>query len=154
MNHTFRLVKALFWAACLLGTIQLVSAAVAADKGRKLELTLVWGTNLDKSPDDKHTPLEPGLAKKLSLFKWKNYFQVNKMTVTVPAKSSVKQKLSEKCEVQLKDMGDSNFEIDLWGEDKHVIKKSQKIVKGELLTFGGDVKKSDGAWFVLIREIE
>jgi hypothetical protein len=155
MNHTFRLIKVLLWAVCLLGAVTFVNSMGAADKkGTKIEITLVWGTDMAESPNEKHKQLDPDLAKKLHLFKWKNYFQVNQVAITVPAKGSAKQKLSDKCEVQMKDLGNSNFEVDLWGEDKHVIKKSQKITKGELLTIGGDVKKSDGAWFILIRETE
>lgn len=155
MNHAFRLTKLLLWTVCWLGAFTFINHAAAADKkGKKVEIVLVWGTDMAESPDDKHKQLDPELAKKLQLFKWKNYFQVNKVIATVPAKGTIKEKLSDKCQVQLKDLGESNFEVDLWGEDKHVIKKSQKITKGELLTIGGDVKQSDGAWFILIREIE
>lgn len=155
MNHTFRLTRILLWAVCLIATGAFLSSTVAADKeGTKIESILVWGTDMAESPNEKHKQLEPELARKLQLFKWKNYFQVKRATVTVPAKGSIKHKLSEKCEIQLKDIGNSNFEVDLWGEDKHVIKKSQKLTKGELLTIGGDVKKSDGAWFILIREVD
>src|SRR5262249_1020113 len=103
MNSALRSIKLWLWAACLLGVMSAFNPVTAQDKkaddkkGKKIEITLVWGTDLAQSPDSNHKPLPVELAKKLQLFKWKNYFLVNKKTATVASKGSVEEKLSDKC---------------------------------------------------------
>ena len=116
----------------------------------KLEIQLVWGTNGETSPDATHKPLEESLAKKLSMFKWKKFFVVNRQEVPV-SESVQKVRLSDQSEIDIKSLGGSRYEINVFGKGKHVLKKTGRITKGGPFVIAGD-DKNDCAWFILIRE--
>jgi hypothetical protein len=142
------LFAAAFWLLFLLA----VPAAHAGDaKETKLEVLLVWGTNDEKSPDPEHKPLDPKLASKLKMFKWKNYFLVCDKTVAIPFQGNKKVKLSDRAEVEIKDKENSKFEISLYGKGKLVQTTTKAVPKGDVLTIAGD-DKNDCAWFILIRQ--
>lgn len=118
----------------------------------KLEIQLVWGTNAEGSPNANHTPVEPAVAKKLSMFKWKNYFRVSRQEVTVPSRSTKKIALSEKCEIEIKELEGPRIEVNVYGKGKHVKKITESISKQNSLTIAGD-DKNDCAWFIIIKEL-
>ena len=150
MNYLqFSPAKFFGWFGCLL-LLTFTGATKSAAAAPKLEVQLVWGTNDEASPDVKHKPLEESLAKKLGMFKWKKYFVVNRQDV--PATSiAQKIKLSEQCEIEIKNIEDSRYEINVFGKGKHVLKKTGKITRGAPFVIAGD-DKNDCAWFILIRE--
>ncbi|MEO6183204.1 MAG: hypothetical protein ABIP71_08940 [Verrucomicrobiota bacterium] len=127
-------------------------ATIATAAETKLEVQLVWGTNDETSPDAKHKPLEEALAKKLGMFKWKKYFVVNRQLIPVSS-TAKKVQLSEKCEIEIKNIEGSRYEINVFGKGKHVLKKTGKITNGPPFVIAGD-DKNDCAWFILIREIQ
>src|SRR5579872_2116026 len=61
-------------------------AGVAQAQALKVEAKLIWGTNDPQSPDPKHKPVEGHLARQLSKspYRWKYYYEVNKVEVDVP----------------------------------------------------------------------
>ena len=122
------------------------AAAVAADI--KLQAQLVWGTNQDKVQDQ--TAVEPQLRDKLRrVFQWKNYFEIGRQTLTLPAGGVQKAKLSDDCTVEVTHLGASNFQVKLIGKGKPVVTKRQPIIKGESLVMAGD-DKNNTAWFVVL----
>ena len=131
-----------------------VAAAPLAQAAEpKLEVQLVWGTNDPGSPNADHKPLDSVTAKKLRIFKWKNYFTVNREIVSLPHRVPRKLRLSDQCEIELKNLGNQRYEVDIWGEGKHVKKIKEKVTKEDLLTIAGD-DKNDCAWFILVKEVE
>ncbi|MEO6035299.1 MAG: hypothetical protein ABIQ35_08600 [Verrucomicrobiota bacterium] len=139
----------LSWFGCIV-LVASVSALKVSAADPKLEVQLVWGTNDETSPDAKHKPLEEALAKKLGMFKWKKYFVVNRQEIPVSA-TAQKIKLSEKCEIEIKNIEPSRYEINVFGKGKHVLKKTGKITNDPPFVIAGD-DKNDCAWFILIRE--
>ncbi len=135
----------IFLSVLLSGTAQLAAAE------SKLEVQLVWGTNGEASADAKHQPLDPSLSKKLKMFKWKKYFRVNEKEIQTSA-APQKIRLSPQCEIEVKRMPDSRYQIDVFGEGKHIRKITEKITRQDSLVIAGD-DKNDCAWFILIREI-
>lgn len=135
---------------CLLFLLMSSGAARAVAAETKLEVQLIWGTNGDDS-SKKHAPLEAPLAKKLGMFKWKNYFLVNRQEISV-SPTPQKVRLSEKCEIEVKHLDGSRYEINVFGKGKHVLKKTGKITSKEPFVIAGD-DKNDCAWFILIRGI-
>ena len=85
--------------------------------------------------------------------KWKNYFEVNRQNFTVHAGTPKKVKMSDHCEIEVDNFGNSSIEVKLYGKGKMVVKKTQKIKPGELLIFAGD-DKNDTAWFVVLSQTE
>jgi len=87
------------------------SQARAADM--KLEVQLLWGTNDKQSPDPKHRPVDDDVHKKLKELplKWSNYFLVNNKQFDVSANGTAKVPLSEKCSIEVKNLGHSTVEV-------------------------------------------
>jgi hypothetical protein len=131
----------------LLASVVPTNAAAAKEK---LEAQLIWGTN-DQTPNTKYPQLEAPLAKKLKMFKWKDYYLVNRQEIPVAA-APQKIKLSEKCEIEVKHLDGSRYEVNVFGKGKHVLKKVGKITSKEPLVIAGD-DKNDCAWLILIRGI-
>jgi hypothetical protein len=126
------------------------SEASAADL--KVEAKLVWGTNETNSPN--HKPVDSALAKKLSkVFKWHNYFEVNRQIATVPQNQTTNVNMSSKCVLEVKNLGNSRVEVKLIGKGKLVSKNAQTLTPGEDLIVAGD-DKNDSAWFVVIRSVD
>jgi hypothetical protein len=142
----------LFALSALLALFVSTPALQAADT--KMEVTLVWGTNYEKSPDPKHKELEKDLAERLGkIFQWQHYFLVNKLAADVKKDGSYcKFKLSEDAVVEITEQDDSKFQIKLIGKDKLVTTRTEVIKKGDITALAGDVHNTGCAWFILIRQ--
>jgi hypothetical protein len=121
----------------------------------KLQAQLVWGTNDDHSPDPKHKPVEQDVKSKLNELplKFTNYFEVNRKSVEVSMLGTNKVTLSEKCDVEVRSVGGSNFEVSLIGKGKHVVNRKQTLAKGQMLVVGGNAPNAT-AWLVVLKRIE
>ena len=125
-------------------------SALAAKGDLHVQAQLVWGTDGDKPPDPGVKRLDEATRKKLgSVFKWKNYFEVDRQNFKVTLSAKNRVRLSPKCEVEVENLGDSQVEVKLFGEGKMVVKKRQVLKAGELLILAGD-DKNQNAWFVII----
>jgi hypothetical protein len=131
------------------------SPGVAAEPNLKLEALLIWGTNDGQSPDPKHKPVTPEVREKLQElpFKWTSYFVVNRKVVEAPPKASVKVPMSEKCDIEVKNLGNATVEVSLFGRREHVLKRKQALPKGETLVFGGNAPNAT-SWFLVLRQTE
>ncbi len=134
-------------------TIAATSIGRAADL--KLEAQLIWGTNDANSPNPQHKPVEPEVARKLKglPFKWSHYYVVNRVQFTVSENSERKERMSKECEIQVKNLGNSQVELTLYGKSEPVGKITQALPKGELLVTGGNAANST-AWFVALRQAD
>lgn len=137
--------------ALLLGG--LVAAAPAADL--KLQAQLVWGTNDGKSPDPKHKPVDESVRKKLKELplKWSNYFEVNRVNLSVSPAAAKKVPMSDKCQLEVRSLGGDNVEVCLFGKGEQVVKRKQALPKGEILVLGGNAPNST-AWLVIVKRLE
>src|SRR5882762_6264102 len=98
----------------------------------KLEAKLIWATNDDKSPDPEHKPVDPATAEKLrKVFKWKNYFVVNRIVKVVPSRGVNRFELSKQCAVEIRELEGPRVEVKLIGEGKEVHKTTKSLSKGE-----------------------
>ena len=125
--------------------------AMGAEPGAlSLQAQLVWGTDGAKPNDPKLRDLDPALKKKLAgVFKWKDYYEVDRQMITVPMSSKKRVRMSPKCDVEVDNLGDSMVEVKLFGEGKLVVKKKQALKPEELLVLAGD-DKDNTAWFVVL----
>lgn len=129
-----------------------LGARVHADE-LKLEAQLIWGTNDEKSPDPKHKPVDPKIAKKLKKlpFKWQHFFEVNRKQFTVAQGETTKIVLSKDCEIKVHNAGHNSVELHIFGKGESVGKISQALPKGELLVTGGNAANFT-SWFVVLRQ--
>ena len=138
-------------------TIAFMLAMVPAWTGTTdavLKAQLVWATDQAK-PKPEFKELDKKLGDKLrKMFKWKNYFEISRQEVNLPASGSRKVRMSQKCELELRLSDDGSVEVKLFGEGKLVktIRQPLKpLQKGEYAAIGGDDKDSYGdAWFVVL----
>jgi hypothetical protein len=131
-----------------------VLAVPATSQGADLVLDaqLIWGTDDASSPNPKHKEVEPGLAKKLSNFKWKKYFEEERKTVTIPEKGSQKVRMSPSCQIEIFNLGGDKIDVKLFGHGKPVVhQKGESLAGGQLVVIGGDAK-NDTAWFITLRK--
>ena len=153
MRFKLFLATLLTWA----GVAGLMALAAEPGKGRplKFEIQLLWGTNDPESPDPKHKPVDPEVAKKLKQLplKWSHYFVVNKKSLQTTSDAEKKESLSEKCSVEIKDLGKSLFEITLIGKGEKVVKRTQSLPVGEMVVIGGNAP-GETSWLVVIKRIE
>ncbi len=120
----------------------------------RLEAKLIWATNDPKSPDPKHKELDAVMSEKLRrAFKWKNYFECNRVVQSVASRSSSRFELSKKCTIEIKEIEGPKIEIKLIGDGKEVHKTTKTISKGQPVVYSGDDKNQNG-WFVIITELD
>jgi hypothetical protein len=140
--------------AVLLGSVHGRSDQLLAGESKgelKFEVQLIWGTNGEKPPGKNLREVEPRITEALKgIFKWKNYFEVTHTNVAVASKAMQSVKLSDKCEVQVRNLGNSSVQIKLLGEGKCVHTRKEPITRGKLITIAGE-DKNDTAWFVVLK---
>jgi hypothetical protein len=140
----------LFLLCTLCALILPAFASLHASNELNLQARLIWGTDQEKPKDPKLKELDSALKDRLKgVFKWKNYFEVNlqKFAVTPEAPKTVV--MSDKCKIEVQNLGEALIEVKLFGEGKMVVKKRQPIKPGQPFVLAGD-GKNDTAWFVVI----
>src|SRR6266567_628036 len=134
----------------------LCATVLAAGAGElKLEAQLIWGTTNSVSPNPNHKPAQKEVERKLKEqpFKWKHYFEVNRVTLTVPDGEQKGVPVSKSCSIQVKNLGKQKVEVTLIGKGKEAGKITQALPKGELLVVGGNAENAT-AWFVVLQQAE
>ena len=126
----------------------------AADE-LQLRARLIWGANNPKPAEvSDFKPVDNETAEKLgAVFKWMKYFEVSREQFSVPVSNRKRVRMSDKCVIEVENLGESSVEVKLHGRGKMVLKKRQRIKEGELLVLAGD-DKNDTAWFVVITRQE
>jgi hypothetical protein len=128
--------------------------ARAADM--KFQSFLLWGTDDTKPPEGKtYKPVTAEIKQKLKELplKWTTWFEVNRKDFTVLQGKVNEVAISEKCQVNVKKLADSEVEVALIGKGKEVVKRKQSLPIGELLVLGGNAPNST-AWLVVLKRIE
>jgi hypothetical protein len=139
----------------VLGLILLAgSAGEVLAANLRIEAKLVWATDEAKSPDPKHKLMDAATSESLrKTFKWKNYFEVNRVVKEVPARSSNKFELSKRCTIEITELEGPKIAVKLIGEGKELHKTTLTISKGKSVVYSGD-DKNQNAWFVIITQLE
>jgi hypothetical protein len=137
----------------LLFALTVSAARAAADF--KFEVQLVWATTATNSPNPEHKPVEEEVHKKLSELplKWKHYFEVKSENIRVSKNETREARLSKICRISVRDIDGKNFEFALIGKNEPVLKRTQKLPKGEMLVLGGNAPDAT-AWLVVLKRIE
>ena len=128
--------------------------AQAADM--KLQAFLLWGTDDSKPPEGKtYQRVDAEIRQKLKdlPLKWTNWFEVKRVTFTVPQGTTKEVPMSEKCQLNVKNLGRAELEVSLIGKGKEVVRRKQSLPKGEILSLGGNAPNST-AWLGVLKRIE
>jgi hypothetical protein len=146
-----------FWLVLLLGAVVcLTTSAEAQGAHFVMRAQLIWGTDGEKPQDAKMADTDPEFREKLAkIFRRKNYFVIEKQKIVLKPNGSNITSMSHNCVIEVKHLGETNFEVKLYGEGKLVQTIRQCMVKGKYLTLAGDVKKKeDETWIVALSLIE
>jgi hypothetical protein len=155
---TVKTAKSVFILMCFFGG-GFGTQAVAKDF--HFEVRLVWGTNQAKPEDKGVYELPKTLVKRMSnVFKWSNYYGVShkgqkKHLKTIKTTKKVPLEVSKDCKLEISQMAKDGdwVEVKVFGEGKLLLTKKQQVVNGELMVVGGDCKKDDTAWFVILKPL-
>lgn len=133
----------------------LVAVPAANGETLKLEAQLLWGTNDAKSPDRTHKPVDPDIAKRLHELplKWTNYFVVNSKRFEISGTNPKRISLSDKCEIEVKNLGQSMVEVSHFGQGKRTWRGTQALPEGEALVLAGNAPSST-SWLVVLKRIK
>ena len=85
------------------------------------------------------------------IFKWKNYFEVNRQTGVVPSRGTKQFQMSKQCVIEITELEGPKVEVKLIGEGKPVNKTVKALSRGEFFTIGGE-SKNGSAWFVVVTQ--
>jgi hypothetical protein len=144
----------LLWFSCAL--VLLACGQLGARAGDlKVEAQLLWATDDAKSPNPEHKLVEPDLKQKLKRLplKWANYFEETRKVFMVPQGGSKRVALSERCELEVKNVDGSKVEVTHFGKGKKVATRTQALPKGEMLVLGGNAPNAT-AWLVVLKRTE
>lgn len=133
--------------------LSLMARSVSAGE-LQFQVHLVWATDDANPPPGKdYKPVEPELRKQIKALKWKNYFEVRHTDFAVPQGASKKVPISDKCSIDVKDLGNSSVEVVLIGKGKEVARVKQVLPKGQILVPGGDAP-NETAWLVILKRVQ
>jgi len=152
---TCKLVSKRIVFALMFLTALLVGGAVGAlANDLKFQLQLVWATDDAGPPAGKdYKPVGPKLKSQLHALKWKNYFEVKRIDFSLEPGSTKKVPISEKCQLDVHDLGGSNVEVVLFGKGKEVARVKQALPKGEILVPAGNAP-NETAWLAVLKRVE
>ena len=122
----------------------------------KLRAYLVWGTDDTKPPEGKnYKPVEADIDRKLKSLplKYKHYYEVNRTNFNLAPAGIRKVPVSERCELEVKSIGNSNVEVALFGKGKEAARQKQPLPKDETLVVSGNAPNAT-AWLVVLKRIE
>ena len=143
------------WPLALL--ILLAGAPARAQAGdMKFRAYLLWGTDDLKPPAGKtykHTDAEISAELKKLPLKWTNWFEVNRKEFTAPRGGTKRTAVSEKCELEVRNLGEANVEVVLYGKGKEVLRRKQSLERGRFLNLGGNAPNAT-AWLVVIKRLQ
>jgi len=154
MRNELKSAGGMVWLAAVLWCM-CVPSALAEPANIKLEAQLVWGTNDGSSPNPKHKPVDAETRKKLKdlPLKWTNYFEETRKSFEVSEGGAKRVSLSDRCDVEVKNLGGSKIEVTHFGKGEKVVKQTQDLPKGDLLVLGGNAPNST-AWLVIVKHVE
>ena len=139
-----------------IGALFLFSAALANVSAAEIQFQvhLVWATDDPKPPAGKdYKPVEPEIRQQIKALKWKNYFEVRHVDFSVPQGGNKKVPISDKCSIDVKDLGNSNVEVVLIGKGKEVARVKQALHKGQILVPAGDAP-NETAWLAILKRVQ
>ena len=155
-NRWARLMLALFFAGLTTAMADTNNAQPTSSE-QKFVAMLIWGTDGEK-PDESAKPeakrlkdVDAGLREKFKkIFKWKNYYEVNRKPFVVKKGEATQIELSEKCQVKINHSEQEGVQVELIGEGKSVVKQNRPMPLRDILILAGDDKNAT-AWFVVLK---
>jgi hypothetical protein len=140
--------KSLWLLVLALASVTTVGAADAQTV--TFYVQLIRGSDSDKPEDPACKPVGPKLGKILrGVFRWKNYCEVKRETVSLSKDKVVRVQLTKERGVELKLLDPPNTQIRLYHKGQ-LTRCSRQPINEHLCVLGGDSTTGD-PWFVVVR---
>ncbi|MBI4661482.1 MAG: hypothetical protein HY735_21890 [Verrucomicrobia bacterium] len=134
----------------LLATMGLLAPLAAEKPSPTHYVQLVRGTDNEKPPETGAKAVGPKLTKRLQpVFRWKNYWEVNRVEVSLEPGKKSKVRLSKQHEVEI-DLSTAGKRTVRFYQDGKLVSTSTHP-SGETLTIQGENSSPDSAWFIVVR---
>ena len=122
----------------------------AAEEPVTYYVQAIRGTDSDKPPTPEAKAIGPKLSGKLApVFRWKSYWEVKRLNVSLTEGKSERAKLPGGLEVEVARAKDDKREVRLYREGKLTRKLTQPANK--TMTIIGGMAEPDNSWFVVVR---
>jgi hypothetical protein len=134
----------------LLMLLVLPCLAGGADKvGVTFYLQLIRGTDDDKPPAPEARLAGSELSRRLRMFKWKNYWELNRRTVVLGAGGKSRQRMSAKREVEIALTAPHEVTVAIYADGK-LTRRRKQSVDTTFYIEGGD-NNATQSWFIVVR---
>ena len=137
----------------LLLVLLLIGAPLAkgADKSAAtFYVQLVRGSDQDAPPAPQARLIGPKLGHRLhDVFKWKNYWEIKRETVTLKTGDKIRRRMSQQREVEIAWPSSREMTVSLYTDGK-LTRKRQQSIDTAFYIAGGDKDVSE-CWFIIVR---
>ncbi len=126
------------------------SAFCASKDGITFYIQLVQGTDADMPPATGATLIGDALSRRLQMFKWKNYWEIQRQTVELSAGAKVRRHIMRKHEVEIALPTPTDMTVSIYLDGKLTRKRVQPVDTAFYIA-GGDNDEKLQSWFIVIR---
>ena len=93
----------------------------------------------------------PKLDRRLhDVFKWKNYWEIKRATVSVKTGDKTRTRISKEREVEIALTGPQNMQVSIYANGK-LTRKRQQSIDAAFYIAGGDNNDAAQSWFIVVR---
>lgn len=125
--------------------------AVNANADARLNVRLVWGTQMEVPDTSVFPAIEPELAAKLEkVFPWNSYYKILDKDFDAPRDKKVTETLSPKAKLRVRAAGESKFRIRLFGDGNRVVNRTLTIGAEDIVALAGYDEHKLG-WFIVLK---
>ena len=127
-----------------------LAASCEAQEATTFYAQLIRGTDREMPEHVTWKPVGPKLSKQLSpKFRWKNYWEMSRHTISVQAGKVNRVRLNPDREVEIELRGANEYEVRLFVKG-HLACRSKQSMQSSMSITGG-ARENDESWFVVVR---
>lgn len=125
--------------------------AVSASKdGVTFFIQLIQGTDADKPPATGATLVGDALTRRLQMFRWKNYWEIQRQTVEVSTGAKVRLHVMRNHDVEIALPTPKDMTVSIYLDGKLTRKRAQPV-ENSFYIAGGDNDEMSQSWFIVVR---
>jgi hypothetical protein len=124
--------------------------ALGADKGGiTFYLQLIRGTDDDHPPAAAARLAGPEISRRLQMFRWKNYWEIERRTVLLGSGAKARQRMSAEHEIEIARNSPREMVVSIYDDGKLARRRTQPLDTPFYIA-GGD-KDATQSWFIVVR---
>jgi hypothetical protein len=124
--------------------------ALGADKnGVTLYIQLIRGTDGEQPPSAEARLAGPEISRRLQMFKWKNYWEINRYTILLATGGRTRRRMSAEREVEIARTAPGEMTVCIYTDGKLSRRRTQSLDTPFYIA-GGD-KDATQSWFIVVR---